>query len=79
MSLEILRGRGVLKAKILEAKYEAKLEFPVGRGSAKQKIYRGGEYGYFMELHIARMKEMITKSIILMFDVQTNSSKLYCL
>jgi len=25
--LEICRGRGVLKAKILEAKYEAKLEF----------------------------------------------------
>ena len=31
-SLEILRGRGVLKAKILEAKYDAKLEFPEGRG-----------------------------------------------
>ena len=31
-SLEITRGRGVLKAKILEAKYEAKLEFPGGGG-----------------------------------------------
>ena len=30
-SLEIPRGRGVLKDKILEAKYEAKLEFPGGR------------------------------------------------
>ena len=30
-SLEIPKGRGVLQAKILEAKYEAKLEFPGGR------------------------------------------------
>ena len=29
-SLEIPRGRGVLEVKILEAKYEAKLEFPEG-------------------------------------------------
>ena len=29
---EIPRGKGVLKAKILEAKCEAKLEFPGGRG-----------------------------------------------
>ena len=29
-SLEIPKGRGVLKAKILEEKYEAKLEFPGG-------------------------------------------------
>ena len=35
-SLEIPRGRGVLKAKLLEEKYEAKLEFPGGWG-AKQK------------------------------------------
>ena len=39
-SSEIPRGRGVLEAKILEAKYEAKLQFPGGRGGggAKQKI-----------------------------------------
>ena len=30
--LEIPRGRGVLEAKILEAKYQAKLEFPGERG-----------------------------------------------
>ena len=29
-SLEIPRGREVLKAKLLEEKYEAKLEFPGG-------------------------------------------------
>ena len=34
-SLEIPRGRGVLKAKILEAKYEAKLEFPWGGGGGR--------------------------------------------
>ena len=32
MSLEILRGRGVSKAKIFKGKYEAKLEFPEGWG-----------------------------------------------
>ena len=37
-SSEIPRERGVLKVKILEAKYEAKLEFPGGRGNVKQII-----------------------------------------
>jgi len=41
-SSEIPRGRGVSKAKILDAKYEAKPEFPGGRGDAKQKTFRGG-------------------------------------
>ena len=35
-SLEIPRGREALEAKILEAKYEAKLEFPEGRGGGVQ-------------------------------------------
>ena len=54
-SLEIPRGRGVLKVKILEAKYEAKLEFPGWMGGVKQKNLLwggGGEHGYFLELHI---------------------------
>jgi len=38
-SLEIPRGRGILQAKILEAKYEAKLEFFGGRRGAKQKSF----------------------------------------
>jgi len=49
--IEIPRGRGVLKAKILEAKYEAKLEF-LGverRCITKNLLWR--EYGYFLELH----------------------------
>ena len=46
-------GGGVLKVKILEAKYmfEDKLENPRGREGAKQKTSMG-EYGYFLELHI---------------------------
>jgi len=34
--LEILRGRGVLKAKIFKRKYEAKLECPVWWGGGVQ-------------------------------------------
>ena len=51
-SLEIPWGRGVLKAKILEAKYEAKLECNfLGRGGCKTKNLQCGEHGYFLELH----------------------------
>ena len=44
-SLEIPRGRGVLKVKILEAKYETKLEIPGGvggRGLQSKKSPMGG-------------------------------------
>ena len=41
-SLEIPRGRGVLKVKILEAKYEAKLESPGGRRLPNKKPSVGG-------------------------------------
>ena len=47
-SLEIPRGRGVLKAKILEAKYEAKLEFNGGGGGwgvQNKKTSVGGVHG----------------------------------
>jgi len=47
--LEIPRGKGVLKAKVLEAKYETKLEF-LGGGGAKQNFH-GWEYGYFLDLN----------------------------
>ena len=44
-SLEIPRGGGgVLKAKILEVKYEARLEFPGGGGGCKTKNLLWGEY-----------------------------------
>ena len=32
---KLLGGRGALKVKILEAKYEAKLEFPEGKGGGR--------------------------------------------
>ena len=35
--MEIPRGSGVLKAKSLEAQYEAKLEFPGGSGCKTKK------------------------------------------
>ena len=41
-SLKIPRERGVLEAKILEAKCEAKLEFPGGRGVQNKKSSVGG-------------------------------------
>ena len=47
--------------KILQAKYEAKLEFP-GRRGCKTKNLPWGEYGYFLELHItAKQKNRIQK------------------
>ena len=49
-SSEIPRGRGVLKVKILEAKYEAKLKFLGGDRGCKTKTLPWGEYGYFLEL-----------------------------
>ena len=43
---KFLGGGGVLKYKILEEKYEAKLKFPVGSGGGgggvKQKTFHGG-------------------------------------
>ena len=47
-------GGGGLQAKILEAKYEAKLEFPGGRG-VQSKNLPWGENEYFLELHILDM------------------------
>jgi len=43
---KFLGGGGVLKAKILEAKYEAKLEFLGGRG-CKTKTFCGGSIDIF--------------------------------
>ena len=53
--MEIPRGKGVLKAKFLEAEYENKLEFPGGKGvgAAKPKTFHGGSMDInFLELHI---------------------------
>ena len=50
-SSEIPRGRGVLKANILEAKYEAKLKFLRRRGGAKQKTFHGGSMDISVSTH----------------------------
>ena len=55
--MEIPRGRGVLKVKILEAKYEAKLEFPRGSGVCKNKNPSVREYGYFLKLRITQSEQ----------------------
>ena len=74
-SLEIPRGRGVLKAKILEAKYEVKLEFPGGTGGAKQKTFHGGSMDIFwnctFECHKTKLKVMI---LLLLITTDVNST-----
>ena len=44
------QGGGGLNVKILEAKYESKLEFPGGGGVQNKNLLWGGG-GYFLELH----------------------------
>ena len=44
---KFLGGGGVLEAKILEANYEAQLEFPGGGGGAKQNTCRVGSMDIF--------------------------------
>ena len=46
-SLEIPKGREDLRARILEAVYEDKLEFPGRRRVAKQKTFCGGSIDIF--------------------------------
>ena len=46
-SSEIPRGKGVLKVKILEAKYGAKLSFPEGEGVQNKKTFCGGSMDIF--------------------------------
>ena len=48
-------GGGVVKAKLLEEKYEVKLEFPGGVRECRTKNLPWGEYGYFLELHNERI------------------------
>ena len=52
---KFLGGGGFLKAKCLEAKYEAKLESFEGRGGVKNKNLSWEGYGYFLELHILNL------------------------
>ena len=45
-SSEIPSGRGILKVKILEGKYEAKLEIPGGTGVQNKKPSMEGEWTF---------------------------------
>ena len=47
-SSEIPRGRGLLNAKIVKVKYEAKLEFPEGGGGGGVRIFSGTAQSGFM-------------------------------
>ena len=63
---KFLGGRGDLKAKYLEAKYEAKLEFlggGEGRGY-KTKNLPCGDYGYFLELHNSFLRSVSQKKLV---------------
>ena len=46
-SLEIPRGRGVLKAKFSEEMFENKLEIPGGGGVQNKKTFHGGSVDIF--------------------------------
>ena len=73
-SSEIPRERGVLKVKILEAKYEAKLEFPGGMGGAKQKTFRGGSMDIFGNCTIVgRPAPFATSYMVHRKDKRTNN------
>jgi len=63
-SLEIPRGRGDLKAKLLEGQYEAKLEFPGGCGGAKQKPSVGGVWIFSGTTHLQQSQLMINIGLV---------------
>ena len=46
---------GILKAKLLKEKYEAKLEFPGGEGGAKQKTFHEGSIDIFWNYTFKRL------------------------
>ena len=51
-SLKIRRWKGILKATISEAKYEAKQEFLGGGRGLQNNNFLWGGYRHFLELHI---------------------------
>ena len=68
LSLEIPRGRGELKAKLLEGQYEAKLEFPGGCGSAKH----GGSMDIFWNYTILQDTSLHVKYILQVVSQRSN-------
>ena len=51
--------------------YENKLKFPGGRGVQNKKPSKGGEYGYFLELH--NVVSMLTVKISVLSLIQADS------
>ena len=56
-------GRGVLKVKSLEAKYEANPEFPGGMGDVKQKTFHGGVWICYGTVQYYVMMKLIQDSV----------------
>ena len=75
--MEIPKGRGVLKAKILEAKYEVKLEFPEETGGCKTKNLPQGMYGYILELHIASKNSCTSGLQVSLYQLELLLQRLY--
>jgi len=64
--LEIPRGKGVSKAKLLEVKYDAKLEFlgEGGGGGAKQKPSMGWSMDIFWYYTLAEATNLLLGLIV---------------
>ena len=72
-SSENPRGRGDLKVKILEAKYETKLEFPTGRGEGKTK--KPSEGGVWIFSGTAHLQKMVLKECLPVIMVERGPLK----
>ena len=77
MSLEIPRGRGVLKATFLEEMCKNKLEFPGGMGGAKQKTFHGGSMDIFWNCTVCT-KLVVCPFLVLVIPAAIISSLTYC-
>ena len=72
-SLEIPRGRGVLKLNFWKQCMKINWNFlREGGGGIKNKNPSVGEYGYFLELHIA-LKPLGSNHLLLKYDIFTTS------
>ena len=55
-------GEGVFKVKILETKYEAKLEFPGGQGVQNKTTFHRGSMDIFWNCTIPKLKGCLEKN-----------------
>ena len=63
-SLEILRGTGVLNAKIFKGMYEPKLELPEGWGVQTKKIPVGGVWIFCATTHSCTYSRSLQLSVV---------------